>query len=36
MLEYLKNKIFKPIQKFVPQFTQDLVDKAKLTEHTSL
>ena len=34
MFDFFKNKIFKPAQKNISQFTQDLVDKAKLTEHT--
>jgi len=34
MLEYLKDKIFKPAQKSIAQYTQNLVDRAKLTEHT--
>ena len=34
MLDFFKNNIFKPAQKNISQFTQNLVDKAKLTEHT--
>lgn len=34
MLNFLKNRIFLPTQKYISQFTQELLDKAKLTEHT--